>query len=702
MRMAKKIIAVAWLAGGCAAAWAAGPAGRPLALEWGVVETTGDAARAAFQLLKSSAVAPVTQHPTGRGTVPWLVQFEGAIREEWKAALESAGAVPHGYVPEDALLVEAAPEALPRIAALAGVAWVGEYLPAYKFARTAGALPAETQEYLVALFRPADKPRIARELGERNVFVPRADAQPDHDLFRVRLSPEQAGTVANWGEVEWIEPCPPLRAWAAAAAPAAPSAVEAAPVVSAWTGKGQVLAANDRGVDAAHPDLADRVVDLTEEEMSGVDVLGHGTLLAGAAIGDGTLSGGRFAGAAPEANLVMQGMHADRAGQAVDLEAVLLQAYENEARIHLEGWGRADGGRYGLEARAVDRFVWGHPDMLVVAAAGNAAVDLKPADGVVDAGSVGSPATAKNALAVGAAEGRRPSARVWRDSWPGDFAVEPIALDPMAQAEGPEGLAAFSGRGPCADGRIKPDLVAPGTYVVSVRSRQAEDEAWGVADDTNYLFAGGTSLAAAQVAGAAAQTRQWLAETRGLDAPPAALVKALLVNAARDLAPGQYGVGAKQEIPAVRPNGAQGFGRLDVARALGLGEGEFLETREGDLAPGAADEFEWPVAESGGRFIVTLAYSDRPAAPAAGRKLVNDLDLTVKKPSGEVLHPNGRMTPDNVNNVEMIEFEADAAGVCAVRVAARNVPMGGSQPYALVVRGPRTPAAPAAATVEIP
>ena len=702
MRMAGKFIAVAWLAGKCAAAWAAGAAGRPLVLEWGTVETTGDAARAAFQLLKSSAVAPVTQQPTGRGTAPWLVQFEDRIREEWIRALESAGAAPHGYVPEDALLVEAAPEALPRIAALAGVAWVGEYLPAYKLARTEGALPAEAREYLVALFRPADKPRIARELGERNVFVPRADAQPDHDLLRVRLTPEQVAAVANWGEVEWIEPCPPLRLWAAETAPAASPAAEAAPVAPVWTGKGQVLAANDRGVDAAHPDLVDRVVDLTEEDMAGVDTHGHGTLMAGAAIGDGTLSGGRCAGAAPEASLVMQGMHADRAGQAVDLESVLLQAHENEARIHLDGWGRADGGRYGLEARAVDRFVWGHPDMLVVAAAGNAAVDLKPADGVVDAGSVGSPATAKSALAVGAAEGRRSVARVWRDSWPEDFAVEPIALDPMAQAEGPEGLAAFSGRGPCADGRIKPDLVAPGTYVASVRSRQAEAEAWGVADNTNYLFAGGTSLAAAQVAGAAAQARQWLAEVRGVGTPSAALVKALLLNGARDLAPGQYGVGAKQEIPAVRPNGAQGFGRLDVVRALGPGEGEFLETREGDLALGGADESEWPVAAPGGRFIVTLAYSDRPAAPAAGRKLVNNLDLTVKKPSGGILHPHGRMAPDDVNNVEMLEFEADEAGVCAVRVEARNVPMGGSQPYALVVRGPRTPAVPTAATVEIP
>ena len=67
-------------------------------------------------------------------------------------------------------------------------------------------------------------------------------------------------------------------------------------------------------------------------------------------------------------------------------------------------------------------------------------------------------------------------------------------------------------------------------------------------------------------------------------------------------------------------------------------------------------------------------------------------------PSGAVLRPNGRAGPDDVNNVETIEFEADEAGIYLARVEARAVPMGGSQPYALVVRGPRTKAVAAAAS----
>ena len=393
---------------------------------------------------------------------------------------------------------------------------------------------------------------------------------------------------------------------------------------------------------------------------------------------------------------------AETAGAPEDMETGLRQAFAAGERVRAEIRGSADAGAYGADARVVDRFVREHPEMLVVAAAGNAAVDVHPADGVADAGSVGSPATAKNALAVGAAEGRGATARVWRDSWPEDFAVQPIALDPMAQAEGPQGLAAFSGRGPCADGRLKPDLVAPGTFVVVPRPNDSADTGWGVAADPNFMYAGGTGVAAEQVADAAKQARQWLREQRGLPAPSAALVKALLLNGARDLAPGQYGAGAKQEIPFARPNSAQGFGLLDLDRALRAGAGEVLELNDAPgLAAGGVDVVEMKTDSAGGRFVLTLAYSDFVAVPGAGRQLVNDLDLTVRMPSGIVLHANGRASPDAENNVEQIEFEADEVGIYAARVEARAVPMGGTQPYALVIRRPGTEAA-SAATAEKP
>ena len=667
------------------AAWCCG---QGLDLDWGKLKTAAAEQQAAFSLLKSSAVAPVLQRLDARGAAPWLVQFNAPIRPEWKQALAEAGAEMAGFIPENALLVTASPAALRRIAALPEVSWAGEYLPAFKKSRrlhagAADGTPAGSREVAVVLFQPADQGRLTRELGEMGVFVSRADAQDDNGLLRVRLSPVQMDEVASWGEVEWIEPARKPQLWSAEPAPAATAPVAADRTNP--TAQGQLIALCDTGVDAKHPDFTGRITGFSwTDSPFGTDIRGHGTLVAGLAAAGG-------------AGLAVQAMGADMSGLPADLGAVLQQAWEAGARIHLNGWGSADAGAYGVDARAVDRFVWDHPEMLVVAAAGNAATDLDPADGVVDEGSVASLAAAKNVLAVGAAEGRTETARTWRDSWPEDFAVAPIALDPVAQSNGPQGLAAFSGRGPCADGRIKPDLVAPGTQLISTRSTQAAGTAWGLADNTNYLFAGGTSLAAAQVAGAAALIRQWLADERGLPAPSAALVKALLISGARDLAPGQYGTGAKQEIPAMRPNPAEGFGLLDRQRLVPSGDGEPIAVHdETGLATGEFREYPVDGTAHPGRYVAVLAYADYGATLAAGSQRVNDLDLTVQTPAGAVLQANGGGSPDSRNNAEMIEFTADEQGAVRVRVEARAVPMGGSQPFALIIRGPRTDAATAA------
>lgn len=584
-------------------------------LEGGGINTSGPELQAAFRIFSSAAAAPVVQQLTSRRTAPWLVQFDGVLREEWKAAVESRGGLIHGYVPENALLVEASPETISKIASMDEVAWAGEVLPAYKKSKAVrewtGGDPDCIGEFRVRLFHAADKPRIARAFGELNLFVSREDVMAGHGWLRVRLSPKQVDEVAAWGEVEWIEPDRKPRSWGSSA---------------------------------------------------------------------------------PLAN---------GSNPLNDVEAVLQQAFDVGERVHWIGWGVADAGSCSVDSHAIDRFVWEHPEMLVVAAAGNAAVDVNPADGVADPGSIGSPATAKNVLSVGAAEGRRDVAHVWVESWPEDFAVEPIAMDRMAQSDGPQGMAAFSSRGPCADGRIKPDMVAPGTFLVAPRPADSDFTGWGVAGNTNEIYVGGTGVAAEQVVTAAAQVRRWLIEHRGMSSPSAALVKALLISGARNLAPGQYGAGAKQEIPGVRPNTVQGFGLLNVSGAVQTGEGEYLDLhdRQG-LATGETDIFELNAGQGGGRFVLTLAYSDYGAVPLAGSARVNDLDLTVQTPSGAILHANGRDKPDALNNVEMIEFEADEAGVHLARVEARAVPMGGIQPYALVIRGPNNQAVPNMAEAE--
>src|SRR5262249_31458869 len=143
------------------------------------------------------------------------------------------------------------------------------------------------------------------------------------------------------------------------------------------------------------------------------------------------------------------------------------------------------------------------------------------------------------------------------------FAAQPIATDLLS--DNPNGMAAFSSRGPADDGRVKPDIVAPGTNIVSDRSHYpGAGTLWGPYDaNPDYVYSGGTSLARPLVAGAGALLRQWLT-LHGLANPSAAAVKATLLDPTADMAPGQYGAGATQEIPYSRPNNVAGWGRADL------------------------------------------------------------------------------------------------------------------------------------------
>ena len=134
-----------------------------------------------------------------------------------------------------------------------------------------------------------------------------------------------------------------------------------------------------------------------------------------------------------------------------------------------------------------------------------------------------------------------------------------------------------------------------------------------------------------------------------------------------------------------------------IVQHVEAGDQWFLDLYDtNSLATGRSNIFAYTVSTiSTSRFYVTLAYSDYWGTAGAGKQLVNDLDVTVRKPSGSYLYANGRTSEDATNNVEMIEFEANEVGTYAVVVSARTVPSGGSQPYALVVRGPKdVPSAP--------
>lgn len=381
-----------------------------------------------------------------------------------------------------------------------------------------------------------------------------------------------------------------------------------------------------------------------------------------------------------QANLQRYGRYL-LAGIPADLKDLFSDAYEDGARIHSNSWGGGDPGGYDEQCRALDEWVWEHKDFCVLVAAGNDGTD-RDGDGKINPMSVSSPGTAKNCITVGASENRRPAfdSETYGDWWPQDFPAAPFRGDPMA--DDPEQVVAFSSRGPTADGRFRPDLVAPGTFVLSTRSRMIaqNNTAWApFSPNRLYFHMGGTSMATPLVAGAVAVVRGYLRTKQMIEVPTAALLKAALIAGAARLS--GYG-----ERGAVVDN-EQGFGRLDLDAVLAPASpasARFIEVAAG-LRTGAAHTEQIRVVSNRRPLRVALAYSDFP-----GPSLVNDLNLIVTSPDGRRFAGNqrrgGSATLDSLNNSELVQVTRPVAGTWRIQVVGSNVPRG-PQPFAIVAIG---------------
>ena len=525
---------------------------------------------------------------------------------------------------------------------------------------------------------------------------------------------------------------------------------------SGYDGSSQIVAVADTGLGTgvalgAHVDIAAARVrtilnrpgtpdfcfeTIVDDGAADVDS-GHGTHVATAVLGAGNAAGvGR--GTAPAAQLVFQAIENYAVpsllcsflygipdgyylvGLPGDLQELYQQAYDAGARIHSDSWGAAVDGAYTVDSESADAFVWAHPDFTLLFSSGNNGVDLD-GNGQVDPGSVGSPATAKNVITVGASENDRranwacdPSLAytgcaaqggqntlfTYGSTWPDSFPVNPLRDDPSAGNA--EQMAAFSSRGPTTDGRIKPDVVAPGTWTLSGYStlfQQQYDGApnpqngvyqydgWGFPLDEAYKYMGGTSMSTPLVAGGAAVVRDFYVKARGHQAS-AALVKATLINSAVDLLDENNDGALDNALPI--PNLHEGWGRVDLANATDNTQQVSDETAP--LTTGATATYTFTVSEVGRPFKATLAWTDYPSTQSAVVNLVNDLDLAVVAPDGTTYLGNvfagGWSTPggvpDRVNNVENAYVPNAATGTWTVIVSGYNVPMG-PQRFALVV-----------------
>jgi hypothetical protein len=640
-----------------------------------------------------------------------LIQTKQPLDTDQKNELAGLGVKLLEYVPDATYIANYAPTDLSKIRALPYVAWANTYLHGFKLApallTAAGDLT--TANLMAATTTPPSaawrQPRLVDVVLQNGV-------QPDSVLDKVagaaHLDPKtlKAGTqkfrisvqqrylkdLAAIDEVRHVEDVVPLKLHnnfarkilAVMGNPGGPSR---------FLGDGQLVAVGDTGFDVGstsnvHPAFAGRVQKLYALGRPGdaSDPDGHGTHVAGSVLGDGNSAamGGAIQGTAPKAKLVLQSL-LDAGGGLGGIPADLHDLFEDPytvdgARVHTNSWGSTVGdGSYDANARELDDFVWNHRDLVVCFAAGNSGRDGSRT-GHIDPGSVSAPSTAKNCITVGATENNRPTIDIHYDIF--GFPASPFASDLVA--DNPEGMAAFSGRGPTTDRRIKPDVVAPGTAILSTLSRSVVSPStdWGVSSDPAFFFDGGTSMSTPLIAGCTALVREFLLRDHGNSTPSAALVKALLINGAHPIA-GQYTPSEVGNIPGI----SEGFGRVNILATVGpFPAGVTVDFKdEATLLDTNQQESTTVAIPAGAKQLkVTLVWTD-----PAGETLQNDLDLIVKTADGQERHgnvPSSSTDFDRTNNVEQVVWPNPAAGNATITVKAFRVTSVPAQPYALVTR----------------
>lgn len=469
-----------------------------------------------------------------------------------------------------------------------------------------------------------------------------------------------------------------------------------------FRGENQIISVIDTGFDLGnqencHPAFEGRIEkllslgranqDLPTEAERYNDPDGHGTHVCGTIVGHPiSTSEGLVGGVAPLARLVVSSVMIDNRKRTPinDINEAFGRPYrEHQARIFSNSWGDNLAGssqrQYRDDTGFIDAFVRDNPDALVIFSAGNNNLVANPANyhGPLRP-AVGSQAAAKNVLTVGASG----STRVAPDQRTGLSLLDPDKIYPE------------SSRGRTKESRTKPDVVAPGFSIFSARSRHSAVKYGGFQAGSNehprevtWQTRSGTSHATPLVAGCAAILRQ-MAQKSGCENPPAALLKAVIINGA-------------DKLPGV-DQAAQGFGRVNLlASAEMLQEKPFIShdmasdfrvpMQRGTLIGAAmvqGDVFEMNLdlnipnqsQSTPLELKVTLVYNDMK-----GAAVHNNLNLTVIDTfTGEV--QNGFESEDDMliqNNVEQVVLSSMPPNPLKVTVKAQKIFPGATQDFVL-------------------
>lgn len=712
-----------------------------LLLRSGIIDTSGEAD---FLGVGQAIATPSSTDSTGiflpaapmqkakfTGQRLRLIQFAGPVKRAWLDELQASGIEPIAYVPNNGYLVRQDANASAKLDAKiraaqnqneAFIQWTGDYKDEEKIHPALLAAMETGGEVTVAVQIAANRDKSdAKDLRQVKQFASGliGDAYKvlNFTNIKIRVDATRLAEISALPNVVNVEVwnAPQLFDERASQIVAGELLSDGkgpkAPGYMAWLQAhgfasrfGFLIDVTDTGIDRGstqaanlHPDFKDaagqsRVVyarDYTSE-LDPSDTQGHGTINLSIAGGYNVATDTRDAagynnglGVAPFVGLGSSKIF--QSGGRFDLNEpytnLISAAYRDGARISSNSWGDTINS-YTIEAQEYDSRVRdavptqaGNQEMVICFATGNSGVRR-----------VGSPSSAKNVISVGASEGVRKGG-------------SDGCLVKDEDADNVQDIAFFSSGGPLDDGRVKPDLVAPGTHIVGAASQHPDFDAGGVcggetepyfpAGQTLYTWSSGTSHSTPIVAGASALVRQFFLNRS--EEPSAALVKALLVNTTSFMT----GERAAGDLPQQR----QGWGLLNLNRAFDSTAKIFINQTQTFTDSGQETVFSGEVKDASQPFRVTLAWTDAPGFSAFA-PWTNDLDLEVVI-NGQVYRGNnfqGQQSKsggeaDTKNNVESVWLPAGTVGSFAVRVRATNIAGDGvpgnadstDQDFALVV-----------------
>ena len=590
-------------------------------------------------------------------TGSYIIVFSGPITKPMRTRTVELGAQIEEYLPEFSYLALMTPGQARNIESLSFVENVMIYQPAYKINPSLKAKMNGNKKVTVNVVP------FKNDVDALENVLNNAGAQKmakGKGVAVVNVHPANLAKLANSNKVKYLEEKPTYQLLN-------DIAKGIMNVDDVWNlgydGSTQVVGICDTGLDTGvndstmHPDFQGRIDAIYAlGKATAEDTHGHGTHVAGSVLGDGTASNGQIQGMAPAAHMVFQSVldsSGGLGGLPADLNTLYSQAWNAGARIHTNSWGAAVGGDYTTDCVNTDEYMWNNKDMTILFAAGN---DGNPHGPRIVYESIGAPGTSKNVITVGASENDRPSKGSYADN------INEIAL--------------FSSRGNTSDGRIKPDVSAPGTWILSTKSSAAPiDSYWGAYNDY-YAYMGGTSMATPLTAGAVAIAREYMQTEWGIT-PKGSMLKAALINGATDMG---HGVPSKD----------QGWGRVNLVDSLASKEYKY-DNETVSLSTGEKMTYTYNVASSSTPLRLSMVWTDYPGSTSAKVQLVNDLDIKVTSPSGQVYHGNDFSKPydnsvDRLNNVENVWIDSPEVGTYTIEVSAYNVPFG-PQPYSLFASG---------------